>query len=486
MDDDVDAAVGLDRRGQAADREVPRVAVAPVVLQLRRDVLEPIELGVERVDLRERHLLAPREGKRGVELAALEHHLEDAQRGRPRGDRDLRAGQDERLGDREAEAAVVGDTRDEGVLPREIDCEHAPVIPRKTCGRNTPVLGFPAVKDRLLRGAARAALADPIARVLGRRRRRGVDRELDPQIAAALELQRLLGLPALDSMEPEPARRFAEDGMSPLDLDLAPMAEIIDTAVEGHRGPIPVRIFVPRDAGPHWIVYLHGGGGVIGSIRSSEPVARRIAAQTGCTLASVGYRLGPEHRHPAAVDDACAAWNALAARAGRSAPDRGRRRQLRRLPVGARRARRDPQPRPPGADLSDRRHDADLAVARAQRRRLPADPVDGPLVPRPLPAPRRRPPRGLADLLARSARRGDRPRGDRRLRPARRRGRRRTRRACATPGSPCAIATTRRSSTASSASPARCAPPARRSTSCARTSASCSGLERPLVSCARA
>ncbi len=175
------------------------------------------------------------------------------------------------------------------------------------------------MKDRLLRGAARAALADPIAQVLGRRRRRGVDRALDPQVAAVLELQRLLRLPALDSMEPAPARRFAEQGLSPLDADPIPMAEVVDTAVAAHRGTIPVRLYVPHGAGPHWIVYLHGGGGVIGSIRSSEPVTRLIAAQTGATVASVGYRLGPEHRHPAAIDDACAAWNALAARAGRGA-----------------------------------------------------------------------------------------------------------------------------------------------------------------------
>jgi len=172
------------------------------------------------------------------------------------------------------------------------------------------------VKDLLLRGAARVAFSAPVARVLGRRRQLGDDRGLDPQVAAVVELQRLLRLPALDSMEPPAARRFAEEGLSPLDVAPAPMAEVIDTTVAGRTGPIPVRIFVPHGAGPHWIVYLHGGGGVIGSIRSSEPVTRLLAAQTGCTVASVGYRLGPEDRHPAAVLDACAAWDAMVARAG--------------------------------------------------------------------------------------------------------------------------------------------------------------------------
>lgn len=165
-----------------------------------------------------------------------------------------------------------------------------------------------------MRVGANAALNTPVMRLLARGRSSGADAELDPQIAAVLELNRLMRLPTLDSMEPHRARRFAEDGLSPLDVAPAPMAHVIDTTVPGASGPIPVRIYVPHDAGPDWIVYLHGGGGVIGSIRSSDPVARLLAAQTRCTVASVGYRLGPEERHPAAIEDACAAWDALVAR----------------------------------------------------------------------------------------------------------------------------------------------------------------------------
>ena len=165
------------------------------------------------------------------------------------------------------------------------------------------------MKDRLFRAAARIALADPIARVLGRRRRDGVDAALDPQIAAVLAAQRMLRLPALDSMDPVRARRFAEDGLSPLDVPRMPMANVIDR----RAGGVPARIYVPHDATPHWIVYFHGGGGVIGSINSSEPVCRLLAKQTRCTVASIGYRLGPEDRHPAAIDDAVAAYEALAA-----------------------------------------------------------------------------------------------------------------------------------------------------------------------------
>ncbi len=167
------------------------------------------------------------------------------------------------------------------------------------------------MKNWLLRNAARAALRQPLVSLLGRGRR---DTGIDRQVAGVLELQRLMRLPALDSMEPARARRFAEDGLSPLDVLPAPMAEVIDTAIPGAAGPIPVRIYVPFRAGPHWLVYLHGGGGVIGSIASSDPVTRLLSAQTGCTVASVGYRLGPEDRHPGAIEDACAAWDALVQR----------------------------------------------------------------------------------------------------------------------------------------------------------------------------
>ena len=169
------------------------------------------------------------------------------------------------------------------------------------------------MKARLLRGAAQVALRSPLVRVLGARRQR-IDRELDPQVATVLELQRLLRLPAIDTMEPARARAFAEAGLSPLEARPTAMAEVTDTTVAGPAGAIPVRIFVPPHAGPNWIVYFHGGGGVIGSIRSAEPATRLIAAQTRCVVASVEYRLAPEHRHPAAVEDACAAWDALAAR----------------------------------------------------------------------------------------------------------------------------------------------------------------------------
>jgi acetyl esterase len=167
------------------------------------------------------------------------------------------------------------------------------------------------VKQQLMRGMTRALLRKPFVGLVGRRRKNGADAALDRQVAAVLELQRILRYPALESMDPVRARRFAEGGLSPLDIAAPAMAEVIDTTV---GGSIPVRIFVPENARPHWLVYFHGGGGVIGSIRASEPATRYLAARTRCTVASVEYRLGPEHKHPAAIEDAIAAWDALVAR----------------------------------------------------------------------------------------------------------------------------------------------------------------------------
>jgi acetyl esterase len=165
-----------------------------------------------------------------------------------------------------------------------------------------------------MRAAARGAMAVPwLVRLVGRKRTTGRDAELDPQIAAALEFDRIARLPALDSMEPPAARRYAELGMSPLDLDPVPMAEVIDTTISGPVR-VPVRIFVPHGAGPDWLIYFHGGGGVIGSIAGSEAATRYLASRTKCTVASVGYRLGPEHKHPAGIEDCCAAWQALVPR----------------------------------------------------------------------------------------------------------------------------------------------------------------------------
>src|SRR4051812_49973299 len=73
-----------------------------------------------------------------------------------------------------------------------------------------------------------------------------------------------------------------------------------DTTVSG----VPVRFYQPGAATT--VVYLHGGGFVLGSIETHDPQVRRLAKATGTTVVSVDYRLAPEHPWPAAVEDAVA------------------------------------------------------------------------------------------------------------------------------------------------------------------------------------
>lgn len=84
----------------------------------------------------------------------------------------------------------------------------------------------------------------------------------------------------------------------------------IDGAMPGPAGDLPYRLYEPANDVTESLpgfVFFHGGGMVGGSIESHDLVAAALAQVTGCRLVSVGYRLAPEHRYPAAVDDAIAA-----------------------------------------------------------------------------------------------------------------------------------------------------------------------------------
>jgi hypothetical protein len=144
----------------------PFARIAPVVADLRRHVLEPIELGIERVDLRELQLAAVAHRERSVELAALEHRLEDAERGWPRRDRNLGSGLGKRLGDREPESAIVGYARDQRVLPGEIDLQHGRRIARNPCGINLTRLPSARISGRRVAASESAHLRVGVTRAI--------------------------------------------------------------------------------------------------------------------------------------------------------------------------------------------------------------------------------------------------------------------------------------------------------------------------------
>src|SRR5262249_6953191 len=84
----------------------------------------------------------------------------------------------------------------------------------------------------------------------------------------------------------------------------------------GPAGEIRLRLYRPQLAAPvPAIVYYHGGGHVIGSLDTHDFVARNLCSGVGALVASVDYRMGPEHKFPAAVDDSWAALQWVAANA---------------------------------------------------------------------------------------------------------------------------------------------------------------------------
>jgi acetyl esterase len=86
------------------------------------------------------------------------------------------------------------------------------------------------------------------------------------------------------------------------------VAEVRDLVVETEDGALPVRLYRPQsDASLPGLLWLHGGGWVVGSIDSHDHLCRAIAARTPCCVVSADYRLAPEHPFPAAVRDTWAA-----------------------------------------------------------------------------------------------------------------------------------------------------------------------------------
>jgi acetyl esterase len=83
---------------------------------------------------------------------------------------------------------------------------------------------------------------------------------------------------------------------------------VLDRTILGPAGELPIRIYTPDGDGPFpVIVFFHGGGFVIGSLESHDPLCRQLAGLTPAVVVSVHYRLAPEHPFPAAVEDAWAA-----------------------------------------------------------------------------------------------------------------------------------------------------------------------------------
>ncbi|AKK27793.1 alpha/beta hydrolase [Mycobacterium sp. EPa45] len=107
--------------------------------------------------------------------------------------------------------------------------------------------------------------------------------------------------------------------------DMPSMAGIEDLTAPGPAGPVPLRLYRPTtEPHPPVVVYFHGGGLVMGSNHSFEPLARELAQASGAVVVAVEYRLAPESPPPAQFDDAYAATEWVAAQADTLGLDGGR------------------------------------------------------------------------------------------------------------------------------------------------------------------
>jgi acetyl esterase len=129
-----------------------------------------------------------------------------------------------------------------------------------------------------------------------------------PEIRSLLDQQATSGRPPLHHQSVEQARAFHVADAAALNGPPAPVAAVADRRVPGPAGELPVRVYTPEGEPPFPIVvFFHGGGWVVGTLDTYDPLCRALAAATPAVVVSVDYRLAPEHRWPAAVEDAYAA-----------------------------------------------------------------------------------------------------------------------------------------------------------------------------------
>ena len=129
---------------------------------------------------------------------------------------------------------------------------------------------------------------------------------VDPQLQPFLDAG--AALPPFDTLTVEEAR--ARLKVYPLPGARADaVASAIDRTIPGPAGPLGLRVYTPRGGtGPlPLLVFFHGGGFVVCDLGTHDALCRNLCAGAGCVVASVGYRLAPEHRFPAAPDDCLAA-----------------------------------------------------------------------------------------------------------------------------------------------------------------------------------
>jgi len=134
---------------------------------------------------------------------------------------------------------------------------------------------------------------------------------LHPQARAFLDLVAEKGIPPTHTLTPAVARAIYRERRDFTQPDPPPVAEVHALSADGPHGAIALRLYRPLGSATAAqlpvLVYYHGGGWVIGDLETHDTLCRQLANGAGCAVVAVDYRMGPEHRFPAAVDDCIAA-----------------------------------------------------------------------------------------------------------------------------------------------------------------------------------
>jgi acetyl esterase len=151
---------------------------------------------------------------------------------------------------------------------------------------------------------------------------------LHPQAQAFIDLLLQRGVPPTHTLSPVDARAFYRERRSVTQPSPGEVAEVRELSAPGPHGAIPLRLYRPlgtqrADVLPV-LVYYHGGGWTIGDLDTHDTLCRELANLSGCAVVAVDYRMGPEHRFPAAVDDVLAATRWVRKEAGALGLDAGR------------------------------------------------------------------------------------------------------------------------------------------------------------------
>jgi acetyl esterase len=148
---------------------------------------------------------------------------------------------------------------------------------------------------------------------------------LDRHVKDLLDQMAALKAPKLWELGPQAARAAMK--MSIFRKNDTPIGKVEDRTIPGPGGELALRIYTPVATSSSvlsGLVFFHGGGFVLGDLDSHDDLCRVLTNESGCRVVSVDYRLAPEHRFPAAVDDCVAATKWVAANAAQLGIDPSR------------------------------------------------------------------------------------------------------------------------------------------------------------------